>query len=344
MRCAPAGYEGPRTVARAPDMPSEQALRTRQPVIVDDFEHHDVYFRGDSRHRFGARSAGVVAIGGRGRPFGVLSAMSRRPGVFAVEDASYLQALANVIADAVERRTAEAEVAELSAARGRLVGQALDAEEGARRRISETLHDGALQELLAARVDLYALSGRGGDDAAIDAAQERLGAIIRRLREVMSALHPTVLQYGGLEAALLAVADEQGGAGGFEAHVTVEPQATGSRDPLLLSVARELLDNVARHAHATRADVAVRRENGDLVLDVSDDGAGLPPNRLEVAIAEGKVGLASCRERMEAVGGSLSLEPGELGGLRVHARAPAEEPVPERWVRVPAHEDPPDRE
>lgn len=342
LAVAPDGYAGPRTVARSPDMPSERALRTRQAVIVEDLEHHDVYFQGGSAHPFGARSGAVVVIGGRGRPFGVLSAMSRKPGVFAREDASYLQGLANVIADAVERRTAEAEVAELSAARGRLVGQALDAEERARRRISETLHDGALQELLAARVDLFALSGRGGDEAALDDVQQRLGAIIRRLREVMSALHPTVLQYGGLEAALHAVADEQGGAGGFETRVEVDAQAVGARDPLLLSVARELLTNVARHAGATRAEVAVRREHGDLVLDVSDDGAGMPPGRPESAVADGRVGLASCRERMEAVGGSLRLEAAAMGGLRVHARAPAATEATQRRAGAGTHGGPAD--
>ena len=75
--------------------------------------------------------------------------------------AAFLQSIANTLADAVERRTAE-EIEELSAARGRLVAQTLDAEERARRRISETLHDGALQDVLAAGHDLYALSGHGG--------------------------------------------------------------------------------------------------------------------------------------------------------------------------------------
>ena len=201
-------------------------------------------------------------IDGQTRPFGVLGAMSERPDHFGVEDTAFLTAIANVLADAVERHAAEAAIAEISAARGRLVAQAIDAEDRARRSISEALHDGALQELLAARNELFAMAGRGGDDAALAAAQERLTGIVAHLRDVMSAMHPTMLQYGGLEAALLAVVEQERGAGDFTAHVDVAPGAAGLRDELVLSLARELLANSARHAGAARVDVGVRARAG----------------------------------------------------------------------------------
>ncbi len=326
---APPGFDGPWRIPRRAGTPTENALETRLPVVIDDLDAH---FPGGEHRDIGARSAAIVVIGGRGRPWGLLGAISQQPRRFSREHASYLQGLANVLADAVERRTAEAEIAELSAARGRLVVQALDGEERARRRISETLHDGALQELLSARVDLFGL--RGGDEAAIAGAQERLGAIIRRLREVMSALHPTVLHYGGLDAALHAVADEQAGASGFEAHVEVDPAATGTRDALLLSVARELLTNAAHHADATRVQVTVRRENDAIVLEVLDDGVGLTGYRVAEAFGEGRIGLASCRERMEAVGGSFSLTTAPGAGLRVRASAPAGGDEPGQTVGI----------
>jgi signal transduction histidine kinase len=298
---------------------AERALAGGLPVIVADHEQQAAM-----PILPGARSSAVVVIGGRSGRFGLLCAASRRPGRFAAaDDAAFLQSIANTLADAVERRTAEAEIEELSAARGRLVAQALDAEERARRRISETLHDGALQDLLAARHDLYALAGHGGDEAALQAAQDGLGAVVRSLREVMSALHPTVLQYGGLEAALGAVADQQANAGGFAPELRVDPAATGVRDELLLSVARELLSNAARHASASRVEIALRRERDAIVLEVADDGAGLTPERLAEARDEGRIGLASARERMEAVGGSLVVTGGPGSGTRVRAQAPA---------------------
>jgi two-component system NarL family sensor kinase len=254
--------------------------------------------------------------------------MSERADHFSEDDAVFLTAIANVLSDAVERRAAEHVIAEISAARGRLVAQAIDAEDRARRSISEALHDGALQELLAVRNELYAMTGQGGDDAALAATQERLTGIVARLREVMSALHPTMLQYGGLEAALLAVVEQERGTGEFEAHVVVDPAAAGERDELLLSLARELLANAARHASASRVDVGVHRQDGEIVLRVSDDGSGYAPGRLAQALAAGAIGIASCRERVEAVGGRLEVHSAPSAGTHVTARIPATAQAP----------------
>ena len=300
----------------------DRALTTRGPVVTSDLLTDAELEISPLERAAGARAAIVVPIDGPTRPFGTLGAMSERAHHFQQEDAAFLTAIANVLADAVERRAAEAAIAEISAARGRLVAQAIDAEDRARRRISEALHDGAVQDLLAVRNELYLMAGRGGDDAALAAAQERLAAIVARLRDVMSALHPTMLQYGGLEAALLAVVEQERGVGEFEAHVTVEPGAAGARDELVLSLARELLANATRHAGASRVEVTVRHEADVVVLSVTDDGAGFAPGRLEAALAAGAIGVASCRERVEALGGSFFMHSSPGTGTRAVARIP----------------------
>jgi signal transduction histidine kinase/PAS domain-containing protein len=300
----------------------DRALSRRAPVVSADLESDpDVEIAPLERHA-GVRSAAVVVIDGQERPFGVLGAMSERADHFSEEDSAFLTAIANVLADAVERHAAEGAIADISAARGRLVAQAIDAEDRARRSISEALHDGALQELLAVRNELFAMAGRGGDDDALAATQQRLTAIVAHLRDVMGAMHPTMLQYGGLEAALLAVVEQERGAGDFAAHVRVGPGAAGPRDELLLSLARELLANAARHAGAARVDVEVAVEPGALVLSVSDDGAGFVPGRLELALEGGGIGIASCRERVEALGGALAVHSAPGAGTRVVARIP----------------------
>ena len=177
-----------------------------------------------------------------------------------------------MLAEGVARRRAAEEIAELAAARGRLVAQALDAEERARRSMSESLHDGALQDILAAGHDLWAL----GDAPGAEPARAMLRDVVARLRAVMVALHPTVLAYGGLDAALRAVAAQQSVAGGFEVEVDVDPAAIGQRDELLLSVARELLTNAARHARASRVELTLRSVPEGVVLEVADDGGGVP--------------------------------------------------------------------
>jgi signal transduction histidine kinase/PAS domain-containing protein len=315
---ATGGWDLPPEIALEPDMLLARALASRAPVTVADWALEPV----PPRVRTDARSSAAVRIGGGDAPFGVLAATSIRPRRFGATAVTFLQALADIAADAVERRRTAAEIAELAASRGRLVAQALDAEERARRTISETLHDGPLQELLAATHDLYALTGRGGDDAALGDAQQRLAGITRHLREVMVALHPTILQSAGLEAALLAVAEQQAHAGGFRTEVSVEPEATRHRDELLLSIARELLTNAAKHARARHVTVSVRRAGADVELEVADDGVGVGVGVDGTTPGAGHTGLAACRERMAAIGGELALERRTGGGTRALARAP----------------------
>jgi two-component system NarL family sensor kinase len=154
-------------------------------------------------------------------------------------------------------------------------------------------------------------------------ALDGLRHAIAGLREVMLELHPVVLEVGGLESALGAVAAQQGQLGGFEAVVHVEPDTGGPRDELVVSLARELLVNAAKHSGARRVDVAVRRAGAELVLEVSDDGRGIPEGRLPAALREGHIGLASTRQRVEAVGGSVELGDRPGGGTRVTAAIPA---------------------
>jgi signal transduction histidine kinase/PAS domain-containing protein len=317
-----APLEVPQVIPVDPGGLVDRALTRREPIVTADLLHDPEIEISELEIQAGTRSAAVVVIDGRTGPYGVLGAMSEHPDQFSEEDAVFLASIANVLSDAVERRAADAEVAQISAARGRLVAQAIDAEDRARRSISEALHDGALQELLAVRNELYAMAGQGGDDRALAATQDRLTAIVARLRDVMSALHPTMLQYGGLEAALLAVVEQERGTGEFEAHVVVDPAAAGARDELLLSLARELLANASRHAAASRVDVGVHRQGEEIVLRVADDGVGYAPGRLAQALVAGAIGIASCRERVEAVGGRLEVHSAPGAGTHATARIP----------------------
>jgi signal transduction histidine kinase len=293
-------------------------LRLRRPVVVDDWAVETRFSPAIGRS-IGLRSGACVVVGGAESPFGILMAVADHLGRFGEEDIGFLQSLANVIAEGIGRRRAAEEIAELATARGRLVAQALDAEERARRSMSESLHDGALQDILAAGHDLWAL----GDAPGAEEARALLRDVVARLRAVMVALHPTVLAYGGLDAALHAVAAQQSAAGGFEIEVDVDPAAIGHRDELLLSIARELLTNAARHARASRVELTLRCGPEGLVLEVADDGGGVPAGREREALAEGHIGLATSAERVSAVGGRLALEPLPGGGTRARAEFPS---------------------
>ena len=138
----------------------------------------------------------------------------------------------------------EAEVEELRGERATLVQQILGAEERERARVAQALHDEALQSLLAAHQDLIeAAPGR----AQVTRAHEIMGVAIDRVRDAVSALHPVILERRGLEAALEAVCAQAENQAGFESELTVAPEALGSTDGLVFSIARELVNNAARH-------------------------------------------------------------------------------------------------
>jgi two-component system NarL family sensor kinase len=218
---------------------------------------------------------------------------------------------AREIAELAEARTVLAE------SRGRLVAQALDAEDTARRRLAEALHDEALQNVLAARHEL------GAEGARVDLVSEALDRTVRQLREAVFDLHPYLLEHAGLGAALRAVAERAGVRAGFRVTVESDRPAEGVHDQLLFSVGRELIANAAKHAGAEALVVSLRRADGAVELTVSDDGRGIDPQVAEAAPRHGHIGLASLRERVDAAGGTLAVRRGPDGhGTVATARLP----------------------
>ena len=201
------------------------------------------------------------------------------------------------------------------------LAQVMDADAANRRRIAQTLHDEALQSLLAANQELIeAAPGRAG----VTRAHEVVSQTIADVREAAAALHPVTLEQGGLDTALAAIARRAGHQGGFVCAVEVDPAATGAHDELIVGVARELLTNAAKHAEASEVAVKVARRGSDVLLEVADDGRGIEPGRREAALRDGHIGLASAVYRVEAAGGSLILQGGPGAGTRALVRLPVD--------------------
>lgn len=234
-----------------------------------------------------------------GSTFPVELTVARVPGVEPAIFAGYIRDVTDL------RRTEERAlkqsraIADLAQARGELVSQLMLAEERTRQRIAQVLHDDALQSLLAAHQDLRESPGPEGSNR----AQRALEGTIERIREAVAALHPVTHQQGDLQTALSAIARQQAVRGGFRYTVRVEPEAFGIQDELVLSAARELVMNVAKHAQASRCSVSVELRGDRIRLEVADDGVGIPTGRQQKAVKEGHIGLASTVQRMKAIGG-----------------------------------------
>jgi two-component system NarL family sensor kinase len=170
------------------------------------------------------------------------------------------------------------------------------------------------------RQDLSA-AARGRRES-IPRARDVVEATVGALRHEIAHLHPHQLETLGLPAAIRAVADQKGRAGGFEVEVAVAADATGDHDDLLLALARELLQNAAKHSGARLVRLDVRREGGDAVLRCADDGRGCTCARRAEALRDGHLGLAACTERVEAIGGLMEVRSAPGRGTVVRAVLP----------------------
>lgn len=210
--------------------------------------------------------------------------------------------------------------------RGRLVAQALQAEERERGRLAEILHDDAIQNLLLARQELRD-HHRRRDEASYERADAALATTVDHLRSEIFQMHPYVLDHAGLRAALAALADGAARRAGAEVRVDMDTDdAAAGREQLVLALARELLANAAAHAQARHIDVRLYRDGAAVVLVVADDGRGIPEGRRAAALAEGHIGLATSRERVAAARGTMEIATAPGAGTRITVRLPAAAP------------------
>jgi two-component system NarL family sensor kinase len=211
-------------------------------------------------------------------------------------------------------------VADLAAERGRLVAQALAAEERERQALAEVLHDEVLQTLLVAGQELA--QAQEGDHQSLNRAREAIRTTADQVRSAMFELHPAVLERAGLRTALQELAAQEAVRGEFETTLHVGLDAEGVADRLIFSVARELLRNAAKHAGAGVVAISVRRYPNELALEVRDDGRGFDVRNRDGFVRAGHVGLASSAERIRAVGGEFEIRSSPEQGTYVRANVP----------------------
>jgi two-component system NarL family sensor kinase len=222
-----------------------------------------------------------------------------------------------------------ARVRSLLEVRRRLVSESMQADERNNRQLSEQLHDGPLQNLLAARLDLEDLREQPSDTGfeRVDAA---LQDAINQLRSAVSTLHPQVLAQVGLGAALRELVGQYERRWGVTIDCAVEEVGKPPSQALLYRAARELLANAHKHSRATRLRVELDPAPGSLVLRVVDNGVGFDPAVLDNKVAEGHIGLSSLLVGVEAMGGSVQLVDTAGGGTTAIVTVPDGELPAER--------------
>jgi two-component system sensor histidine kinase UhpB len=212
-----------------------------------------------------------------------------------------------------------------------LAGRLITAQEAERARIARELHDDINQQLASLSIALCRLKRRLPKDARkmsdeLGSVQGRTVELVNAVRQISHDLHPGVLQHAGLQAALEARCAEfrkqQDTRVVFQAHgdLTGIPQEVSL---CLYRVAQEALGNIARHAHACAIDVSLTRTDGDVQLEIVDDGQGFD---LAEARRSGGLGLLDMEERVRLVMGSVSIDTHPQGGTHLRAEVPLRGP------------------
>jgi signal transduction histidine kinase len=206
------------------------------------------------------------------------------------------------------------QLAEVEASRARIVEAGYEE----RRRLERDLHDGAQQRLVSLGVHIRRLQRSLPRSAsilspALDQIVDEVGAAIADLRQIAAGVRPARLD-DGLAAALRDLARS--------APVPVEVDAPGERvgasvEAAAYFVACEALTNAVKHASASKVAVRATRENGSLLVSVSDDGIG------GAAVRRGS-GLAGLRDRVAAHGGTLEIVSPRGAGTRIEVALPCE--------------------
>lgn len=216
-----------------------------------------------------------------------------------------------------------AHLAALQKVRRQLVSEAMQSDEQHNREVAEHLHDGPLQTLLAARLELDEVRERHPDPA-LDDVYAALHDTANRLRSTVTELHPQVLAQLGLTAGLREALRQFQAR--HEINVIAELDEVGkpSSQALLYRAARELLTNVGKHAGATTVWVELARQDDRVVLTVRDDGCGFDPDTVGTSLSGGHIGLGSLLARFEAMGGSMRISSDIEHGTTVTATSPPE--------------------
>jgi len=287
-------------------------LRTGRPARVDDLKGTG----GEDVRRF--REAGVRSVVGapvqlRERVWGLLGvySMHRR---LPPETEARLADFAALVASALANVQAWSE---LEASRVRIIRAA----DEARRRVERDLHDGAQQRILTVALKAQMLAeSQAAQTAGLDAELLSLGVeldgVLEELRTLASGLHPAALSHGGLAPALRTLARRS------LVPVVLDVRLPGgvaeSVEVAAYYVVAETLTNTTKHAEASRIDVTVELRDGRLWVCVRDDGVG------GADPARGS-GLEGLKDRIEAFGGTMTLDSPSGGGTTLVAQLPLPE-------------------
>ncbi len=277
---------------------------------VVDYSHRRGAFAAKARE-VGLHSVAAAPITVDGAAWGLVTiASTDGPLPDQVEDrlAEFTELLGTAIANTQSRT-------ELSASRTRIVAAA----DETRRRLERDLHDGIQQRLVSLALKartIETMTPRPADQiqGELSLLADGLGTALDELREISRGIHPAILSEAGLGPALKALARRS--AVPVEVDLSLSSRPAEHLQVAGYYVASEALTNTAKHAQASVITMRVDGRDGALTLWIRDDGVGgVDPSR-----GSGIIGL---KDRVEALGGTISILSPPGHGTTLHVHLPA---------------------
>jgi len=307
------------------NMIARRLLEEQKPVLIPDVSDTSamaVSFRQatglDPKKTKYIRSWMGIPLIVKEQVIGLLALHHRRPAVYSQHDADFAMAFANQVAVAIENARLYEKSQTLAILQER-------------QRLARELHDSVSQALygisLGTRTARTILERTATDAKAKEALGEPLDYVLSlaegglaEMRAMIFELRPESLASEGLVAAL----SKQAAALHARHHIEVtislaeEPDAPLPIKEALYRVTQEAFHNIVRHAQASQVSITLSRDNGQLFLEVRDDGRGFDP----AGNFAGHLGLRSMRERVEQLQGTLVIESAPGQGTRITATTP----------------------
>lgn len=325
------GLVGQATIGAGSESQAGFTLASDSPIVVEDLGRETRFPAPELLVRHGVVSGMSVIIFGRDRPWGVLGAHATERRRFSTNDVSFLQAAANVLAEAIGRSEVEGalrgahdrerRLRQRLEAHSRMV---VEAQEGERRRIARELHDEIGQSLTGLKLTLEDHDRLSAETVAdrLARARELTAELLRRVQDLSLDLRPAMLDDLGLRPALLWLVERYS----VQTGVDVALQCSGMDRRLrpevetaAYRIVQEALTNVARHACVQHVAIGCTVAADTLRVEVTDEGTGFDVDAIPVGKSSG---LAGMEERARSTGGRLWLRSKPNRGTTIVAELP----------------------
>ena len=212
-----------------------------------------------------------------------------------------------------------------------LLGKVISAQEEERRRIARDLHDQIGQSLTGLVMQIGGLESSLADDQRTLKSQlaelgESAGVAVEEVRRMMSDLRPSILDDMGLESAVSWLAERSLEREGIAIDLDinlVKAELSPELETSVFRVFQEAVNNVTKHAQASRVEIALSNDNEVLLGSIVDDGVGFDSSEIEPGHDGGwAVGLLGMSERISLLGGALEIESSPGDGTRIRFTIP----------------------